>query len=435
MSKSYAIFGAGLSAQAARRLALAQGHSAVLIDESGQGDFDAFVASDLSDYDAFIFSPGFAASHPWRVMVEASGLPCMGELGFAARFWQGPIIAVTGTNGKSTLTALICDALQRAGHLSVAAGNIGYPFADAVLSESNQPGAYAVIEVSSFQAELPEGLALDGLLWSNFAEDHLDRYCSMQQYFEAKAGLFDCLKPNGVCVIGEQLADWMQEQEQVFAACTIAYVDATFDFRLVPSSVFNRFPYSENFTLAAEFWWLIGQSPAALVDAANQFALAPHRLAVVAQQDGICFWDDSKATNFHATLAAIESLVATGQPIVWIGGGRAKGGDVEAFAQSVSGRIAGAVVYGEVGPRLGAALSPQHDAVRVCEAFEAAVLAAVELAETFRAGEHSVDAASPQVHVLLSPGFASFDQFDSYKSRGKSFLDTVLSLKLSRGLS
>ena len=107
MSVSYAIFGSGISAQGARRLALSNGSKVVLFDESGKGDQMDFRSEDLSKFDGFIFSPGFAADHPWRVLVEASGLPCLSELAFAARYWKGRIIGVTGTNGKSTVTALL----------------------------------------------------------------------------------------------------------------------------------------------------------------------------------------------------------------------------------------------------------------------------------------------------------------------------------------
>lgn len=415
MSKPYAIFGAGLSAQAARRLAQAKGHEVVLIDEAGRGDQVGFEAADLSRFECFIFSPGFAAYHPWRVLVEASGLPCMSEIAFAAHYWQGQIVGVTGTNGKSTLTALIEKALRLSGHVSVAAGNIGYPFSDAVLSESNQAGAYAVLEISSFQAEIPDGLRLDALLWTNFAEDHLDRYCSMARYFGAKANLFDCLKNDGICVVGPQVAHWMASFRKEFDACTIAYEDAALVFRLDSNSVFHRFPYSENFSLAAELWWLLGKSPEPLIEAANGFSLAPYRLSVVAEREGVRFWNDSKATNFHATLAALESVE---RPIVWIGGGRVKGGDVESFAAEVAGRVDVAVLYGEVAERLAEALAGSLGSVHVHARFEDAVSAAAELATSI-----------PQANVLLSPGFSSFDQFKSYDERGKSFTDTVLSLK------
>ena len=418
MSKHYAIFGAGLSAQAACRLARAKGLSVVLIDEAGEGDQATFEASDLERFECFIFSPGFAAEHPWRILAEASGSPCLSEIAFAARYWDGKVIGVTGTNGKSTLTALIDKALSISGHVSVAAGNIGYPFSDAVLSEANQSDAYAVLEISSFQAELADGLLLDGFLWTNFAEDHLDRYDSMSRYFRAKARLFNCLKRDGLCVIGSQVAHWMASQRKAFDGYTIAYEVADLVHQLDADSVFQRFPYSENFSLAAELWSLMDLPSGALIEAANSLSLLPHRLNLVAKCGSVRFWNDSKATNFHATLAALRSI---DRPIVWIGGGRVKGGDVEAFAQQAGPQVDMAVLYGEVAERLAKALKGSLGSVHVYECFDHAIAAAAELA-----------AKIPHANVLLSPGFASYDQFDSFDARGKSFNDSVLSLKNAR---
>jgi UDP-N-acetylmuramoylalanine--D-glutamate ligase len=339
----------------------------------------------------------------------------LSEIAFAARYWDGKVIGVTGTNGKSTLTALIDKALSISGHVSVAAGNIGYPFSDAVLSEANQSDAYAVLEISSFQAELLDGLLLDGLLWTNFAEDHLDRYGSMSRYFRAKASMFNCLKRNGLCVIGSQVAHWMASQRKAFDGYTIAQELADLVHQLAADSVFQRFPYSENFSLAAELWRLMDQPSGALIEAANSLALLPHRLNLVAKCGSVRFWNDSKATNFHATLAALRSL---DRPIVWIGGGRAKGGDVEAFAQQAGGQVDTAVLYGEVAERLAKALKGSLESVHVYECFDHAIAAASELA-----------AKIPHANVLLSPGFSSYDQFDSFDARGKNFNDTVLSLK------
>jgi UDP-N-acetylmuramoylalanine--D-glutamate ligase len=402
---------------AARRLARAKGIEVILFDEAGGGDRASFEAGDEADFACFVFSPGFAVEHPWRVLAEASGLPCLSEIAFAARYWEGRIIGITGTNGKSTLTALLDKTFRHSGCASVAAGNIGYPFSDAVLTGSNHPEAFAVVEVSSFQAELADGLQLDALLWTNFAEDHLDRYASMGRYFAAKASLFSCLKKDGICVIGPQVAHWMASMRKQFDACTIAYEDLSLLAKLAPDSVFKRYPYSENFSLAAELWWLMGKRSAPLMDAANSFALAPHRLTVVAEVGGVRFWNDSKATNFHATLAALESV---DRPIVWIGGGRVKGGDVEAFAKEVARHVDAAILYGEVADRLAQAFDGSLESVQVHPRFGDAVLAAAELAS-------SVAGAN----VLLSPGFASFDQFGSYDERGKSFTDMVLSLKSS----
>ena len=351
-------------------------------------------------------------------MAEASGSPCLSEIAFAAHYWDGKVIGVTGTNGKSTLTALIDKALSISGHVSVAAGNIGYPFSDAVLSEANQSDAYAVLEISSFQAELADGLLLDGFLWTNFAEDHLDRYDSMSRYFRAKARLFNCLKRDGLCVIGSQVAHWMASQRKAFDGYTIACEVADLAHQLNADSVFQQFPYSENFSLAAELWRLMDQPSGALIEAANSLALLPHRLKVVAECGSVRFWNDSKATNFHATLAALRSI---DRPIVWIGGGRVKGGDVEAFAQQAGPQVDMAVLYGEVAERLAKALKGSLGSVHVYECFDHAIAAAAELA-----------AKIPHANVLLSPGFASYDQFDSFDARGKSFNDSVLSLKNAR---
>ncbi|MDQ8195606.1 UDP-N-acetylmuramoyl-L-alanine--D-glutamate ligase [Coraliomargarita sp. SDUM461004] len=418
MSKPYAIFGAGLSGQAARRLAHSQGIETVLIDEAGQGDRSHFEAADLADFGALIFSPGFAQDHPWRVLAAESDVACWSEMAFAARYWQGAMIAVTGTNGKSTLTALLDTALRLGGYDSVAAGNIGYPLSDAALSASNRPGSYAVLEISSFQAELVEGMQLDALVWTNFAEDHLDRYANISDYFDAKANLFDCLKPGAACVVGAQVADWMERMQRPFEASTIAIEDATLVLQLASDSVFHCFPSSENFSLAAELWWWLEMPTSQLIAAANTFKLAPHRLSVVCEREGVRFWDDSKATNFHATLAALEAVPS---PIVWIGGGRAKGGDVDAFCQDVALSVEAAVVYGEVAERLAAGLQASLGSVHVHSRFEDAVVAAAELASRI-----------PRANVVLSPGFSSFDQYTSYAERGKSFIDTVLSLKRAR---
>jgi UDP-N-acetylmuramoylalanine--D-glutamate ligase len=181
--KRVAIFGAGVSGLAARRLALSLGLEVCLFDEGGKGDRTQFSLDSVRDFCAFIFSPGFANAHPWRVLAAGSGCPCYSELGFAARHWRGKLIGITGTNGKTTITSLLCDGLHAAGRVAVAAGNIGTPLSDFVLRNVNGTQTYAVCEISSFQAELPRGLHLDGLIWSNFAEDHLEMACAPRRHW------------------------------------------------------------------------------------------------------------------------------------------------------------------------------------------------------------------------------------------------------------
>lgn len=396
-----AVFGAGVSGQAAIKLIEALGAEAVCFDEKNR----AFTEVELAGCDAFVFSPGFAADHPWRAQCVRSGKPCYSELGFAAQFWPGQVLGITGTNGKTTVTGLLCGALNRAGLTAVTAGNIGTPLSEQVLSVNAD---WAVCEISSFQAELPEALELDGLLWTNFAEDHLDRYADMAEYFAAKANLLNCLKSGAPVVVGESVA----LQNDRFK---IAPEWANFSEKLSEQSPFALSPQSDNVQLAASLWCALGLPEAALVEAANAFQLAPHRLSKVAEWGGVSFWNDSKATNFHAALAATQALEL---PVFWIGGGSGKGGDLEAFASSLGQRITAAFVYGEVAETLAGALEKHLPRVQVHPRFEDAVAAASQTA-----------LAEAPAAVLLSPGFASFDQFRSYAERGESFISSVLSLK------
>ena len=412
-----AIFGAGLSGQAAKRLAIERGMKVCIFDEGGQGDEANFDQQSLHAFDAFIFSPGFAMQHPWRVLAEGVTKPCYSELGFAAQYWRGQLLGVTGTNGKTTLTSLLCAGLEGAGHVAVAAGNIGSPLSDAVLGAVNRSDAYAVCEISSFQAELSEGLRLDGLIWINFAEDHLDRYANLADYFAAKQRLFSCLARDAPCVLGPSVVAFDPAVADI-SHCTLVAQATDPDERLAPHSPFYQSPQSENFSLAASLWRALDLPLEALITRANTLQLAAHRLRQVEVWDEVSFWDDSKATNFHAALAAMDALNEQKVPVFWIGGGSPKGGDLDVFASALAPKVEAAYLYGAVAQPLAARLSPQHASVEIHRQFADAVVAATRAA-----------LAQSSAAVLLSPGFASFDQFLSYAERGKSFISTVLSLK------
>jgi UDP-N-acetylmuramoylalanine--D-glutamate ligase len=407
-----AVFGAGVSGQAARRLAHALELEVCLFDEAGHGDSDDFAQDRLSEFDLFIFSPGFAARHPWRMLAERSGRPCYSELGFAAINWRGKLLGVTGTNGKTSITSFLCAALQKAGKKAAEAGNIGTPLSDVVLSEVNQVETIAVCEISSFQAELCTGLAFDGLIWSNFAEDHLDRYDSMSEYFAAKSQLFKCLKDNAPSVLG---TDVVQFAPQMMAGHGSITVDRDCAVELEPESPFQIEPQRTNFALVSALWQALELPVDALVAVGNSFQLPEHRLNLVTTWGDVSFWNDSKATNFHAAAAAVNAMHGT---LFWIGGGSGKGGDLGSFARLIAPKINMAFLYGEVAGSLATSLRAQNAKVEIHADFVATVQAA-----TRAAIEHS-----PAI-VLLSPGFASFDQFSSYSARGKTFISTVFSLK------
>ena len=142
--------------------------------------------------------------------------------------------------------------------------------------------------------------------------------------------------------------------------------------------------------------------------------LPSHRLSLVAEKDGVRFWNDSKATNFHAALAALDAMQG---PVVWLGGGQSKGGDLAEFAREVAPRVDAAVLVGQTGPELAKELVDKHDAVYIHENFEEAVLGAARLAQSMKDPD-----------VLFSPAFSSFDLFASYEARGKLFTSIVLGL-------
>lgn len=412
--KRVAVFGAGVSGRSARSLATGLDLEVCLFDEGGKGDAAEFNETLLNNFDAFIFSPGFAAEHPWRVLAEDSGKPCFGELGFAALHWRGRLIGITGTNGKTTLTSLLCESLQAAQLGAVEAGNIGTPLSDFVLGDLNHGSTYAVCEISSFQAELTRGLQLDGLVWTNFAEDHLERYASMEDYFAAKRKLIGCLRPGAPAFLGPDVPAF---DPAVSDAPNVFVVGDHSEWleRLAPESPFCMPPQSANFELSMAFWRYFDFPEESLFNTANSFQLAAHRLSCVLEWGGVCFWNDSKATNFHAALAAMDALKGA---IYWIGGGSYKGGDIRAFVREASPKIKKAFLYGTVAEELSGYFSETGTCFEQQADFSKAVEAAVKAAL----------ADAPSI-VLLSPGFASFDQFSGYADRGNAFVNTIFKLK------
>ena len=407
---SVAIFGAGLSGRAVTRLCSTLGMNYQVYDEAGMGDHRQFFRADVERYDGFIFSPGFASSHPWRVLAEKSNRPCLSELGFAMSFWRGKILGVTGTNGKTTVTNLLKCALEASGEKAVAAGNLDQPLSEYYLEYGKDSCFWAVCEISSFQAELPLGMQMDALIWTNFSEDHLDRYSGMQEYFEAKANLLHCLKPDSPVILGESVKAWNSSLSSLDT-----FSSRVEKLQLPAESPFASEPQVGNLRLVARLWAQLGLPIKGLEMAASNFQMAPHRLAKVAEWDDVCFWNDSKATNFSAALAALGTF---GKPIFWIAGGQSKGGDLIAFAESAARCCEAIYLYGEVAEEMASAFRNSSPPVKVHQCLEEAVVNAY------------VDALKvSSAIVLLSPGFASFGDFESYADRGENFISTVLSLK------
>ncbi|MDB6168911.1 MAG: UDP-N-acetylmuramoylalanine--D-glutamate ligase [Verrucomicrobia bacterium] len=401
LARPVAIFGGGVSGEGVWALATALGAAAKVYDAKGV----EFTARAAVGHALVVVSPGFAPEHPWIARARVAGLEVLAELDFAALCWTGKIIAVTGTNGKTTLTEFLTHALRTIGRTATATGNIGHSFSQlAAETAGGTPGHFAICEVSSFQAETVRHLRADATLWINFAEDHLERHPGLESYFSAKWNLVAHTVPGSVFA-GSSVQRYAEKYDRPLApSSAVASEGQPADPRLA-GTVFADYPQRENFLLAAAWWKAAGCDERALVAAARTFALARHRLAKIAEHEGVSFWNDSKATNFHAVEAALARFP---EPVVLIAGGKGKGGDLAGFVHRIAPRVKHAVLIGETSAELGFHCSTFRVAHTSCATLDEAVRRAAEL-------------AAGGGNVLLSPGFASFDQFRNYEDRGDQF--------------
>lgn len=415
LSGPVAILGEGVSGHGVRALLGALGREGVAYDARGL----EFTAAAASRHRLAVYSPGFPPGHPWIARAREAGCLCLGELDFASIFWRGRVVAVTGTNGKTTLTEFLTHALQGLGRGARVAGNVGHAFSRlAAAAGGGDEDATAVCEVSSFQAETMEYFQADATLWTNFAEDHLERHRTMDAYFAAKAVLAarsdrlfagSSVRAYAAASSGRWRAHpsperWARVPDPFANAAWVPTEGQAADPRLA-GTVFADYPQRANFILAAAWWRASGLEPAALYEAARTFRLGRHRLAKVAQEGGATYWNDSKATNFHAVEAALARFP---RPVLLIAGGKSKGGDVPGFVRRIAPRVRRAFLIGET----------REELARACEAAGVGFSRCGSLAEAVRGAAAE---AGPGDNVLLSPAFSSFDMFLNYEDRGDQF--------------
>jgi len=407
LQRPVAVFGGGVSGQGVMTLLAGIGAVGRIYDENAVDAENQFAPEHARRHGLVVFSPGFTPEHIWLATARAAGCVCLGELDFASLFWRGQLIAVTGTNGKTTLTEFLTHALILAGHSAHMTGNIGYSFSRFVVEQAGR-AEFAVCEISSFQAETLHHLRPTVTFWTNFAEDHLERHAGMAAYFAAKQRLLEHTAP-GSLFAGSSVQSYaaLSGNPLPEAAC-IATEGQPVDPRLA-GTVFGTYPQLENFLLAAAWWRQAGLPEAKLYAAARSFKLGQHRLTRVGERRGVTFWNDSKATNFHATEAALASFAA---PVLWIGGGKSKGGDLAGFVKRIAARIRHAFLIGETQPALAGYCRESRVPITACGSLEEAVRSAFAKAV---AGDN----------ILLSPGFASFDMFRGYDDRGRQFESIV----------
>ncbi|MBC2608199.1 UDP-N-acetylmuramoyl-L-alanine--D-glutamate ligase [Pelagicoccus albus] len=404
VSSPVAIFGSASSGQAASNLLEGFGCECDVFDQKhGDPAFSVFDETVADRYKLVVVSPGFPADHPWLEAAKAAKCKVVPEIDLGASMWKGSLVVITGTNGKTTLTEFLSAAFSSAGIEAYACGNIGRPISSLVAEGCNLE-AVAVCEVSSFQAELCQHLHADSLLWTNFDEDHLDRHKTLENYFRTKYHLVD-LQRGDVFLFDESVKEYGEQLGLEIPEGGLVEDTLSASEMGVSGTIFETLPERNTYLIARSLWLSMGLDEGELIEAANNFKKSPHRMELIENRDGISFWDDSKSTNFHSVYGALKRFE---NPVVWIGGGKNKGGDLQRFAKRVTGQLRSAHLIGETAEELAAAFREHELPTHVYEDLDQAVAGAVADAES-------------GTNILLSPGFASLDMFDGYSQRGEAF--------------
>jgi UDP-N-acetylmuramoylalanine--D-glutamate ligase len=372
----------------------------------------------VDDAEVVVPSPGVPVGHPAIARALRRGVPVWSEFELVSRWGAAPMVAVTGTNGKTTVTTLVASMLEASGLRTVAAGNNEIPLVDVVDEDLD----VVVVEASSFRLEFTETFRPAVGVWLNLAEDHLDWHPSMAAYADAKAHIWQAQQAGDLAVANIDDPVVMRYARQVRSRLSTFGLDhgdwrveagqlAGPDGAVVPvSALWRSLPHDRTNALAACAAALAaGASVEGVRRALREFRGLPHRLVLVGDDGAVRFYDDSKATDPHAAVAAVRSFASS----VLIAGGRNKGLDLSVLAQE-AGRLRGVVAIGEATEEIVAAFAGVAT-VRTAGSMDDAVAAARSLAE-------------PGDAVLLSPACASFDWYRSYGERGDDFARAVRAL-------
>jgi UDP-N-acetylmuramoylalanine--D-glutamate ligase len=431
-----AVLGAGLSGSAAAHLLKAEGANVTVLDSADEKNLlkstmdnlraqgirvicGAAADGDSTRYDFVVLSPGIDPASPLARNFSARKVEMIGELELGWRSCELPVIAVTGTNGKTTTTELLAQMLNAGGQRTIACGNIGKPLSEVVRRQKSFD--VLTVEVSSFQLETIQTFRPSIAVWLNFAPDHLDRYRSVAEYRAAKLRIFENQTADDIAIVNaaESLPK-IKPRKVTFSA----YTDRA-DFRLTGGSiVYGNKPVLrlsgtklrgshniENLMATLAVGMARGLSFDEMVPPLSAYEPQPHRCEFVRQVGGVDYVNDSKATNLDAVEKA---LLAQSKPVVLIAGGKDKGFSFEPLRALVKEKVKSTVLIGEMAERI----ARDWGGEVACE-IAGSLADAVERAHA---------AAKAGDIVLFSPGTSSFDMFKSYADRGDQFRALVHAL-------
>jgi UDP-N-acetylmuramoylalanine--D-glutamate ligase len=384
----------------------------------------------FQNQDLIVVSPGVPVDAPPLAQARALGAPVIGEIELAAQFIPGPIVAITGSNGKTTTTTLTGQILAAAGRKTLVGGNIGTPAIS--LASQATPETVVVLEVSSFQLETICTFRPKVAVILNITPDHLDRHRTFQTYTDAKARIFENQTSEDFVVLNaddptsaglasrthSQLS-WFSRKRAVESGAFVQSGDIMFrrsepEKRIMPAS---EIPLKgahnlENVLAAVCTAALMGCEPEKIRAAVQAFKAVEHRLEYVATIRGVEYYNDSKATNVDATIKALESFPAN---IHLILGGKDKGSDYSVLGDLLRQRVKSVYTIGAAAQKIQVQIKGATN---------------IEHSGTLEAAVKSASAAAaPGDIVLLAPACASFDQFQNYEHRGRVFKELVLSLR------
>jgi UDP-N-acetylmuramoylalanine--D-glutamate ligase len=381
------------------------------------------------EQDLIVVSPGVPAKLPQLEEARTRGIPVWSEIELAWRLLRGKLIAITGSNGKTTTTSLVAHILKMANIPTLVGGNIGVPLV--ALVESSMDTTVAVAEISSFQLETIETFRPEIGVLLNLTPDHLDRHASFEEYAQAKMRMFENQLERDAAVLNADDPEitrrmpsrghlyWFSRQKRVAEGAFLRDDQIFFRSEGTEMALARRDDISlrgqhnvENVLAACAAAYLAGADPAAIANGVKTFQGVEHRLEFVAEVGGVNFYNDSKATNVDATVKAIEAFPG---PLVVILGGKDKGSPYAPLREPLRQRARLALLIGAAAEKIASELG---DAV------------AVEHAGTLdRAVRIAHERARPGDTVLLAPACSSFDQFENFEHRGQVFKELVGGLR------
>jgi len=375
--------------------------------------------SDVGDIDIVLVSPGVPHDNNIIRKARSAGIEIIGEAELACAEISAPIVGITGTNGKTTVTLMAKHILESSGISAYALGNVGEPLTAYLL---NGYDGIVIAELSSYQLETMTTRCLDVAVLLNITPDHLDRYPSMLEYTEAKARIIDIAKDNAKVYISEKLAKEFDPDKvdmfgylptsEVFTNSTEIIVNESVEY-ILPLGYRNKVDHDiENIVAAYAICRELGVSSDQFDEGLKTFHKPPHRIEFVKNIDGVAYYNDSKGTNIHAVIRAVESLTGN---IVLIAGGVDKGASYELWRDAFDGKVKHVLAIGQSAQKIKRSLMP-----RVCvDIIDDGLSVAVDVARTL---------AEDGDIVLLSPGCASFDMFEDYAHRGDEFKRLVTTM-------